>query len=147
MAFLNRRSLAFLIFSASIPAVGSAQDLHARRAEVVSTQAGVVRVRHLTDSRPLAQPNLQRAAARMHADRWSTAAPQNSRPNRRRMGLAIAIGIGAGAGATALAASRYGANEGGSFCARCFAEWSAIAIPVGAGVGAAVGYLIDRERR
>jgi hypothetical protein len=48
---------------------------------------------------------------------------------------------------SAIAASKYGDNETGQFCTRCFMQWSAISIPVGAGIGAGVGYLIDRARR
>ena len=77
------------------------------------------------------------------AANWQT----TPKPKRRAMGWAIAIGVGAGVSVAGMAASTYGENEGGAFCARCFTEWSAIAIPVGAGVGAAVGYLIDRARR
>lgn len=51
------------------------------------------------------------------------------------------IGAGVGVVATALAASAYGENEGGRFCGRCFVEWGVVAVPVGAGVGAAVGAL------
>ena len=72
-------------------------------------------------------------------------APPPQRP-RRIMGLAIGLGIGAGAGTAAWAADRYGDNERGSFCTRCFAQWSAVAIPIGAGVGAIVGYTIDKAR-
>ena len=56
-------------------------------------------------------------------------------------------GPDAGLAAPAIAASKYGENEGGEFCGRCFVEWSAITVPVGAGVGFTVGYLIDRWRR
>lgn len=71
-----------------------------------------------------------------------------TRPSRKSaVGWGIAIGIGGGIGLTGAAASRYGNNEGGKFCTRCFVQWSAVAVPVGAGVGAAVGYLIDRARR
>ena len=66
---------------------------------------------------------------------------------KRASGWGIAIGIGAGLAASAIAASKYGENEGGEFCGRCFVEWSAITVPVGAGVGFTVGYLIDRLRR
>jgi hypothetical protein len=63
------------------------------------------------------------------------------------IGWGIAIGIGAGVAVSGVAAARYGENEGGEFCARCFVQWSAISVPVGAGIGAAAGYLIDRARR
>jgi hypothetical protein len=63
------------------------------------------------------------------------------------IGWGIAIGIGAGVAASGVAAARHGENEGGEFCARCFVQWSAISVPIGAGIGAAVGYLIDRARR
>ncbi len=77
-----------------------------------------------------------------------TAATTATRPSRKSaVGWGIAIGIGGGIGLTGAAASRYGNNEGGKFCTRCFVQWSAVAVPVGAGIGAAVGYLIDRARR
>jgi hypothetical protein len=66
---------------------------------------------------------------------------------RSAMGWAIAAGIAGGIGVSAIAASKYGDNETGQFCTRCFMQWSAISIPVGAGIGAGVGYLIDRARR
>ena len=47
----------------------------------------------------------------------------------------------------ALGAARYGDNEGGRFCGACFVEWSAVTVPAGAGIGAAVGYFIDKARR
>ena len=68
-------------------------------------------------------------------------------PKRSVLGWSIAAGIAGGIGVSALAASKYGDNETGQFCTRCFMEWSAISIPVGAGIGAGVGYLIDRARR
>jgi hypothetical protein len=70
---------------------------------------------------------------------------------RRAGGHAVAFGAvigGAGALAvTAWAASSYGENEGGSFCTGCLAQWSVISVPVGAGIGAAIGLAIERSRR
>jgi hypothetical protein len=66
---------------------------------------------------------------------------------RHAMRWGIAIGIGAGLAIAGYSAARYGENEGGRFCGACFIRWSAIAVPVGAGIGAAVGYAIDRARR
>lgn len=149
MAILNRRSLAFVIIAALLPKSGSAQDLPATRPAVPTTRTAVRRAGTTVNTLAFASPNLHRALARMQADRWSTRVPQKTTPERgsSRIGWAIAIGIGAGATIAGVAASKYGENEGGTFCTGCFAEWSAIAIPVGAGVGAAVGYLLDRARR
>jgi hypothetical protein len=69
------------------------------------------------------------------------------RSRRSAVGWGIAIGVVAGVATSGLAASKYGENEGGRFCGRCFVEWSALTVPVGAGLGAAVGYLIDKARR
>ena len=84
--------------------------------------------------------------AKDHNVRYARSVQATKKPKKRVMVLAIAVGIGAGVAATAVAASKYGANEGGEFCGGCFARWSAISIPIGAGVGAAIGYLIDRAR-
>ena len=65
------------------------------------------------------------------------------KPRKSVIGWAIAIGIGAGLAASAMAAAKYGDNEGGQFCGRCFVEWSAITLPVGAGAGALVDIWID----
>jgi hypothetical protein len=82
--------------------------------------------------------------AKDHNVRYARSAQTANKPKRRVMGFAIAAGIGAGVGIAGLAATKFSENEGS--CPRCFVEWSAIAIPVGAGVGAVVGYLIDRGR-
>lgn len=137
-----------LVAAALMPGMATAQDLRGSHVDQLRTRAFAdARAAREGDSAPLSRQNLHRLAARMHADRLDTTAVQAAAPpGKHVMGLAIAIGIGAGAGVAGLAASKYGENEGGSFCAACFAQWSAIAIPVGAGVGAAVGYLIDRAR-
>lgn len=73
---------------------------------------------------------------------------RTSAPSRKSaMGWSIALGIGGGVGLAGVAASTYGSNEGGEFCTRCFLQWSAVSLPVGAGIGAVVGYLIDRARK
>lgn len=75
-----------------------------------------------------------------------------SPPRRAGGGLGpVATGalIGA-AGAllgTAAAAGSYGKNESGGFCSRCMVQWSSFTVPVGAGIGAAIGYGITRARR
>jgi hypothetical protein len=70
---------------------------------------------------------------------------------RRAGGHAVAFGAAIGAAGafavTAWAASSYGENEGGSFCSGCLAQWGAIAVPAGAGIGAAIGLAIERARR
>ncbi len=70
-----------------------------------------------------------------------------SRSRRSAVGWGILGGVVAGVVVAGVGASRYGENEGGEFCTRCFATWSAVTIPVGAGVGALAGYLVDVARR
>jgi hypothetical protein len=57
------------------------------------------------------------------------------------------IGAGAALGFTAFAASKYGENEGGEFCARCMVQWSALTVPVGALAGVGIGWGVGRARR
>jgi len=148
MACLTRM-LVLLVLAVLMPGTAAAQDLrgsHSRPSTARAAAAGAAG--GIIESAPFSPVNLQRIAARLHADRRHATAPQRAAaPRRHVMGLAIAIGIGAGVGGAAVAASKYGENEGGQFCGSCFARWSAISLPVGAGVGAAVGYLIDRARR
>jgi hypothetical protein len=70
---------------------------------------------------------------------------------RRRGGHAdtwgVAIGAAGGLLATWLAASNYGENAEGEVCGPCLLRWGALAIPVGAGVGALAGMSIERSRR
>lgn len=90
------------------------------------------------------------ATARAPIPGWSTeqsATQQSAGKKKSALGWSIAGGAAAGLGMAGVAAARYGDNEGGAFCARCFVEWSAVSIPAGAGIGAAVGYFIDRARR
>lgn len=147
MAFLKCVS-ALLMFVALVPATAGAQEprgSHAYRSRTLASAA--VPAGRVVDAAPFSRMNLQRIAARLHADRRHAATSQPAAaPRRHVMGLAIAIGIGAGVGGAAIGASKYGENEGGGFCGGCFVRWSAISLPVGAGVGAAVGYLIDRTR-
>jgi hypothetical protein len=92
----------------------------------------------------------RRSTARASISGWSTeeSITQQSAGNKKSaLGWSIAAGAAAGLGMAGVGAARYGDNEGGTFCTRCFVEWSAVSIPVGAGIGAAVGYLIDRARR
>lgn len=91
---------------------------------------------------PIVQPG--RTGTKFQGSTRSQAA---TKPRGKAVGWGIAIGVGAGIAVSGLAASKYGENEGGQFCGRCFVQWSAITVPVGASVGAAVGYLIDRSRR
>jgi hypothetical protein len=73
--------------------------------------------------------------------------PGGVRHQRSAVGWGILGGAIAGAAVSAVAADRYGKNEGGQFCTRCFALVSAIAVPAGAGLGALTGHLIDVARR
>jgi hypothetical protein len=70
-----------------------------------------------------------------------------SRSRRSAVGWGILGGVVAGVAVAAAGASAYGENERGGFCSRCFVTWSAVTIPVGAGVGALAGYLVDVARR
>lgn len=75
------------------------------------------------------------------------AAPTVARRGSRK---SVMIGIVAGAGAAAAitwwAADRYGENEGGRFCTRCFTTWGAATIPAGGLAGALIGALVGRDR-
>ena len=57
------------------------------------------------------------------------------------------IGAGVATAITYAAAASYGKNEGGHFCGGCFLQWGAAVIPVGAAIGAGVGFGIDRMHR
>lgn len=57
------------------------------------------------------------------------------------------IGAAGALAITAAAAAEYGNNEGGRFCGPCLVQWSAFTVPVGAAIGAAIGYGIDRAHR
>jgi hypothetical protein len=78
---------------------------------------------------------------------YSTQSGSARRSDHRFMRWGLAIGLVAGAIAAGIAAARYGENEGGEFCGQCFVQWAAISVPVGAGVGAISGWLIDKARR
>jgi len=128
-----------------MPALGSAQDLRdsASRASLNAPLPNVWTLRDTARAYPLPTIQSDRERERFHP---SSNAQAVGKPHSA-IGWAIAIGIGAGLAVSAIAASKYGENEGGQFCGRCFVEWSAITLPVGAGVGFTAGYLIDRSRR
>ncbi len=132
-----------LTIAVLMPALGSAQDLRdsASRASLNAPLPNVWTLRNSARAYPLPTIQLERERFRP---------PFNQavgKPHKSAIGWAIAIGIGGGLAASAIAASKYGENEGGEFCGRCFVEWSAITLPVGTGVGFTAGYLIDRLRR
>ena len=56
------------------------------------------------------------------------------------------IGAITAAAITAWAAASYGENEGGKFCANCMLQWSALSVPVGAGLGAGIGFAVASIR-
>jgi hypothetical protein len=87
------------------------------------------------DARPLTTAAAAIAGATPLAD-----AP--ARKRRNTIALGAVIGAAGAAAVTAWAASSYGENEGGRFCVACFAQWSAIAVPVGAAAGAGVGWAL-----
>ena len=75
---------------------------------------------------------------------------QAASPGRRGpapAAIGALIGGTVALGATYAAARKYGNNERGEFCTRCFVQWSAITVPIGAVAGAALGWGIGRSRR
>lgn len=135
-----------LTIAVLMPALASAQDLRdsASHASLNASFPNVLTLRDSARAHPLPTTQSDRERERFHP---SSNAQAVGKPHKSAIGWAIAIGIGAGLAASAIAASKYGENEGGEFCGRCCVEWSAITLPVGAGVGFTVGYLIDRSRR
>ena len=66
------------------------------------------------------------------------------RSGSRALPISAITGAGAALAVTAAAAAAYGQNEGGAFCGNCFVTWSVVTVPVGVGVGALIGFAIDR---
>lgn len=91
-----------------------------------------------------AAPGPLRAAA-LAADVGSAAAVAQG-GSRKSVMIGIAAGAGAAAAITWWAADRYGENEGGRFCTRCFTTWGAATIPAGGLAGALIGALVGRDR-
>jgi hypothetical protein len=60
------------------------------------------------------------------------------------MALSALTGAGVAFAFTALGAARYGGNEGGGACGACLVQWSTMTVPIGAVIGAAIGFSIDR---
>jgi hypothetical protein len=112
----------------------------------------------MPDQRPVPAPGLLRTASlnpgpldskftdgRRRARVRRTHVQGKSR--RSAVGWGVLGGVVAGVVVAGVGARRYGENERGEFCTRCFVTWSAVTIPVGAGVGALAGYLVDVARR
>ena len=86
------------------------------------------------------RPSLAAAAAAA-----AEATPLQAPPAKDRMNpvaIGTLIGAGGAAALTAVAAAQYGANEGGRFCIPCLAQWGMITVPVGAGIGAGIGWIV-----
>jgi hypothetical protein len=133
------KSLCVVVLLASLPSTTvGAQTLSTSTMDPHAPPARIHLPAHLPELRPASAA----ATNDRTAGRQTTAKPKRK---RRVMGFAIVAGIGAAVAGAALAASEYSRNEGTS-CDRCFVEWSAIAAPAGAGIGALIGYLIDRSR-
>ena len=95
--------------------------------------------------------SLQRGAA-SHAITLPPGPTMKRYPSARNtVSNPVFVGALAGAGAalalTAVGAAKYGQNEGGGFCAPCMVQWSAISVPVGAAIGAGIGFGVKRSRR
>jgi hypothetical protein len=128
------RLVVLLAIAGGVPTLSSAQALAEsidRQSKSSQQIAALSVVTHDTGKAVATLPgNGSAGRSKGHAMRWG-----------------IAIGIGAGVAVAGASAARYGENEGGRFCGACFIRWSAISVPAGAGIGAAVGFLIDRARR
>lgn len=74
------------------------------------------------------------------------ASPAPSQRSGKGGAIGALVGAAGGAAIAYWAASNYGENAPGEVCTRCFWQWSAFAIPVGAIVGYAVGYAIAPQR-
>jgi hypothetical protein len=74
------------------------------------------------------------------------ASPPPSQKSGKGGAIGALVGAAGGAAVAYWAASHYGENAPGEVCTRCFWQWSAFAIPVGAIVGYAVGYAIAPQR-
>ena len=81
------------------------------------------------------------------AEASQNAQAQPKRSSSRAVITGALIGAGAALVFTGMAASRYGENEGGSFCGACMVQWSTFTVPIGAGIGAGIGWGIGRARR
>jgi hypothetical protein len=135
------------VLTALMTATASAQPRESSPLRLQLLQAGAFQARHSSDglgdgssfavayAKPAVPHPLQAGAQRAGTSKRSV------------IGWSIAAGIAGGIAVSAVAASKYGDNETGQFCTRCFVQWSAVSIPVGAGIGAGVGYFIDRARR
>ena len=86
------------------------------------------------------QPGLAAAAAA--AAQATEPQPPPAKKRKNPVAIGTLIGAGGAAALTAVAAAQYGANEGGRFCIPCLAQWSMITVPVGAGIGAGIGWAV-----
>ena len=93
-----------------------------------------------------APARLLSAAAAARADEL-TAPPQRRRAGPGPVATGALIGAAGALVGTALAARSYGENETGGFCGRCMMQWSSFTVPMGVGIGAAIGYGVSRARR
>ena len=82
------------------------------------------------------------AAAAAAAAQTTELQPTPAKKPKNPVAIGTLIGAGGAAALTAVAAAQYGANEGGRFCIPCLAQWGMITIPVGAGIGAGIGWIV-----
>ncbi len=121
-----------LLCAVSLPAAASAQD----QAPV----GGVGDVSPHLDGRVAPSRLLDAARA------GGAALTQRRQRGRSPVATGALLGAAAALAATAAAARTYGENESGRFCGACMVEWSALTVPIGAGIGAAIGYGVQRAR-
>jgi hypothetical protein len=68
--------------------------------------------------------------------------PPPAKRGRNPVAIGALIGAVGAAAMTAVAARRYGHNEGYGTCVPCLVQWGTIAVPVGAGIGAGIGWAV-----
>ena len=139
---LAARLMILLTVVSAVPSTVNAQIPAGNDGQSVGPAIGALRAASQSPGRlVLEQRETGRSVAREQG------AQAQGKPRRSAVAWGILGGVVAGVAVAGLAANRYGENEGGRFCTRCFATWSAVTVPVGAGVGAVAGYLVDVARR
>ena len=140
MTLTLRHIIVFGILSCTLwlPAAAFAQDHEpALTVSDVSTQVGG----------SVAPSGLFGAVLGTRADEFALPQQRPRGGGLNPVAMGAFIGAAAALVATAAAARAYGENESGGFCGRCMVQWSSFTVPVGAGVGAAIGYGVKRARR
>lgn len=91
---------------------------------------------------PAAAESQSLAAAAAAAARATELQPPPAKTRKNPVIIGAIVGAIGAAALTAMYAKQYGENESGGFCGACFAYWSPLAIPAGAGIGAGIGWAV-----